>query len=227
MGMSENNIDYAISDEEDELPPPPPSRQRLPPPSSSQSHEPGPQYSYGNVNDDDTLDNILGERDNHNHNNRLDDGYTYLSKSPSDLSKSLIDDDHTANQTIDTSMTRLCSVNNNDVMNPQFRGIHHAQEYDEEEAAMDEIEVRGSSVVESMRRREEENAYDDDDFTEDGRGGFLQGRKRCMLMTVAACAVAALIAGVVAATSGSSDRGEISKSITTPDTDNNSANTTT
>jgi len=187
--MNNNDIDYESSDDGDSVPPPP-----------SQTHH---TSNYENLNDEtDSLNDILSNnRDFRNNNN---------------MSNNMINDTNddyafqNANTTSDLSNLLLSPNNNNNnnnkdihhLTNPQLHGIHHAQEYDEEAAANEEIEVRGSSIVATMNRREKERGmenFDEDLNKDDGAGidDVCSRRKRCLLITVAGCAVAALITGIV------------------------------
>jgi len=189
--MNNNDIDYESSDDGDSVPPPP-----------SQTHH---TSNYENLNDEtDSLNDILSNnRDFRNNNN---------------MSNNMINDTNddyafqNANTTSDLSNLLLSPNNNNNnnnkdihhLTNPQLHGIHHAQEYDEEAAANEEIEVRGSSIVVTMSRREKERGMEnfDEDLNKDDGAGIAhvcsrRKRKRCLLMTVAGCAVAALITGIV------------------------------
>jgi len=192
--MNNNDIDYESSDDGDSVPPPP-----------SQTHH---TSNYENLNDEtDSLNDILSNnRDFRNNNN---------------MSNNMINDTNddyafqNANTTSDLSNLLLSPNNNNNnnnkdihhLTNPQLHGIHHAQEYDEEAAANEEIEVRGSSIVATMNRREKERGMEnfDEDLNKDGGAGIAgvcsgrRKRKRCLLIAVAGCAVAALIAGIVTA----------------------------
>jgi len=188
--MNNNDIDYESSDDGDSVPPPP-----------SQTHH---TSNYENLNDEtDSLNDILSNnRDFRNNNN---------------MSNNMINDTNddyafqNANTTSDLSNLLLSPNNNNNnndkdihhLTNPQLY-VHHAQEYDEEAAANEEIEVRGSSIVVTMSRREKERGMEnfDEDLNKDDGAGIAhvcsrRKRNRCLLMTVAGCAVAALITGIV------------------------------
>jgi len=84
------------------------------------------------------------------------------------------------------------SNNTNIPMQGHFRGIHSAQQFDEEEAGMDEIEVPSSSVVQRMNKHEVKDA---------------KKKKMCRLGLLAGIAVVVLIAVITGSLAGTSGPG--------------------